>query len=290
MIYINQGPGPGGEVTFEEVAGTLSGVGNDAQAGMGIDVADVDLDGNWDVYISDIFNTLLDEDPLGNVLYLGDGQGGFSDNLAVESGVEGANSWGVNFFDADLDGLEDLYVSTIAGDDQELFYRNNGTNAMGIPTFTNVAAAAGFDTRNSRGSAVADYDRDGDLDIVVSNQNSALQLFRNDTKTTGHWLVVELEGRASNTDGINAVVEARTGTIVRRRQVKGGSSAHSQDALAVHFGLGSATVVDELRILWPSGFETVLEAVVSDQYLEVVEALLFADGFESGDLRRWSAP
>ena len=102
--------------------------------------------------------------------------------------------------------------------------------------------------------------------------------------------MLELEGRASNRDAVGTVIELTTGAVVRRRQIKGGSSAHSQDGLAVHFGLGGATVVDELRIRWPSGHETVLEDLAVDQYLQVIEALLFADGFETGDLRRWSTP
>lgn len=285
LIYQNLGA-TAEPATFYELAGTLPGVGDDAQAGMGIDAADIDLDGDWDVYISDILNTLLDELPRGNVLYLNDGAGGFSDNAAVAAGVVGDDSWGVNFFDADNDGWEDLYVSTIAGNDQELLYRNNGRVGDDPVTLTNVAEAAGLVTENSRGSAVADFDRDGDLDLAVVNQNGPLQLFRNDTANAGHWLVLELEGGASSRDAIGTLVEVTTGTVVRRRQVKGGSSAHSQDALAVHIGLGSAANVDEIRIRWASGQETVILGAAADQYLQVVEPL-FADGFESGDTSAW---
>ena len=291
LIYLNDGLREEGAVTFTEVAATMPGVGDDTQAGMGIDVADVDLDGDWDVYISDIWDTVLDEKPLGNAFYLSDGLGGYGDNSAAAAGIEGASSWGVNFFDADRDGFEDLYVSTIQNATiPEILYRNNGPDALGQVSFTNVAANAGFSTGSSRGSAIADYDRDGDLDLAVVNQNGPLQLFRNDTITSGRWLALELEGLASSRDAIGTVIEATANGVRRLRQVKGGSSAHSQDSLTVHFGLGDATVVEELKVRWASGFETVLQEVPTNQSLRVVEPLLFRDGFESGDLSAWVVP
>ncbi|MEM8931577.1 MAG: CRTAC1 family protein, partial [Acidobacteriota bacterium] len=206
---------------------------------------------------------------------------------ARTAGVVADNSWGVNFFDADLDGLEDLFVSIIVNAASEFFYRNDGVTD-GVPRFTNVAVSAGIETADTRASAAADYDRDGDVDFAVINQRGPLQLFRNDTTTDGHWLALELEGRASSRDAIGTVVEATTGSITRRRQVKGGSSAHSQDALTVHFGLGDATVVDRLVVRWPSGDETVLDDVGVDRYLRIVEPLTFRDGFDSGTTHRWS--
>ena len=288
LIYRNLGPSENGVVTFEEVSHTMPGVGDDAQAGMGIDVADIDNDGDWDIYISDLLSTVLDEEPRGNVLYLGDGANGFHDNLAPEAGVAGDSSWGVNFFDADRDGDEDLFVSIISIAEGEMLYRNDGV-IDGLSRFTNVAEAAGIETGDTRASAIADYDRDGDLDLAVMHQHGPLQLWRNDTTSDGHWLAIELKGQASNRDAVGAVVEATTGAITRMRQVKGGSSAHSQDAFAVHFGLGAAERVDELIVRWPSGEETHLYDVAADRYLEVVENRIFADPFESGNLGLWSA-
>ncbi|MEM1182732.1 MAG: CRTAC1 family protein [Acidobacteriota bacterium] len=274
---------------FQEVSGSMVGIGDDAQAGMGVDTADVDLDGDWDLYISDIFETTLDAAPLGNVFYAGDGAGGFHDNTADTLGIAAHDSWGVNFFDADADGWEDLFVSKISTADTEFLFRNDGDDGTGGHAgFTNVAADAGLVTGNARGSAVADYDRDGDLDLAVVNQNGPLQLFRNDTAHSGSYLLLELRGVMSSPDAIGTVVEARVGSLTRRRQVKGGSSAHSQDAAAVHLGLGDAPRVDELRIRWPSGHVDVLLDVEVDRHLQVVEGAIFGDGFESGDLSAWS--
>jgi hypothetical protein len=282
LLYRNLG-GVEGAAAFAEVTGTMAGIGDDAQAGMGADVADVDHDGDWDLYISDLLNTTRDELPLGNVLYLGNGDGTLADNSAPAAGVVGHNSWGVNFFDVDHDTFEDLFVATTSAANTEILYRNDGDG-----TFTNVADSAGIVTGNSRGSAVADYDRDGDLDLAVINQGGPLQLYRNDTVGTGHWLQIVLRGSESSREGIGAVVEATVGGAVLRRQLEGGSSAHSQDSRVVHFGLGDAATVDLLRVLWPSGRVDELTGVAADQRITVNEGQLFADGFESGDLSGWS--
>ena len=226
FIFRNNGDG-----TFTEVTDQSPGIGNDSQAGMGIDVADIDLDGDWDIYISDIFDTFDDEPPLGNVLYINNGDGTFQDNTANIAGVSADFSWGVNFFDVDQDGYEDLYVST-SMNRPKFLYMNNGDG-----TFTDIGNAAGISdsARNSRGSATADYDGDGDLDLAVVNQNGTLQLFRNDTDSKGNWLQLKLKATQSNRDAIGAVVKIKAGPLNMIRQVKGGSSfPNTKAALGLH--------------------------------------------------------
>ncbi len=205
----------------------------------------------------------------------------WNDNSAPAAGVIGDNTWGVNFFDADRDGWEDLYVATMQTD-TELLFRNNRDG-----TFTNVATEAGLQTFKSRGSAVADYDRDGDLDLAVVNQQGGLQLFRNDTSNAGHWLALELVATASNRDAIGTLVEVEAGSLQMMRQVKGGSSGHSQDSLVVHFGLGESEEVQEVLVRWPSGLEARLENLAADRFVTVVEGEIFRDGFEAGDTSAW---
>ena len=283
LFYRNNGDG-----TFSEISGSLAGIGNDAQAGMGIDTADIDLDGDWDLYLSDLRSTTQDEEPKGNVLYLSRGDGTWDDNSAPGAGLQGHNSWGVNFFDVDHDGDEDLYVSTMngaSGDLAEMLFVNQGGNPA---SFVNVGVTLGMTTGNARGSAVADYDGDGDLDLAVVNQAGGLQLFRNDSTELGHWLQLRLSGAPRNRDAIGTLVRLMAGGTVYRRQVKGGSSAHSQDALTLHFGLGGATVVDRVEIFWPDGRVEELLDLPADQVVRWGAGQIFADGFESGGTSGWS--
>jgi hypothetical protein len=247
------------------------GVGDDAQAAMGIDFADIDRDGDWDVYITDMFDHAyeLETGMFGNPLYLNTGGRALVENTADQAAVQANDSWGVNFFDADHDGYEDLLVATFSrAEGLSYMYRNRGDG-----TFEDVSATAGVVTAEGRGSACADYDRDGDIDVAVVNQDGVLQLFRNETQGVGHWIQIELHGTDSNADAIGAMVTVRS-TLdeldLQQRQVKGGSSAHSQDSLVTHFGTGDNELVD-FKVAWPSGVVTQRWGVAVDQRYVVVE-------------------
>ena len=276
LIFQNNGPQNNGDFTFTDVtnAGDDSStavpivIGDDAGAGMGIDVADVDLDGDWDIYMADILESenlkAHDSAPYGNIFYINQfaqtGELKFQDNSIVESGVKADFSWSVNFFDVDQDGDEDLWVGTVDGKEKFL-YRNNGVGSDGHVKFENVATATDLndETMNLRGSATADYDGDGDMDLITIQNKGPLRLFRNDSTDTGNWIQIQLvpdparAGTKTNRSAIGTLVKATAGSLHMMRQVKGGSSAHSQNSLVVHFGLGTATTIEELQILWPSG-------------------------------------
>ena len=265
LMYLNNADG-----TFTESTGLSIGFGDDTQSGMGIDVADIDHDGNWDIYISDLlFNSQDASD--GNSLNLGNGDGTFSDNVAVAHGVQGHNSWGVNFFDADQDGWEDLFVSGTGLAGQNFFYQNDQDG-----TFTDISAASGTmgsSTPNYRGAAVADYDHDGDLDLLQQETGGFLTLYQNDSANAGHWLQLDLEGTISNRSAIGAVVKIllESGGDTIKSQIVGGVSAHSQDSSIMHFGVGDRTVVKRVTVRWPQGGETSLFNVPTDQLLELSE-------------------
>lgn len=266
VIYRNIGG------VFTNNTGASPGVGDDAGAGMGIDVGDANGDGKWDIYITDLVNNGVDTSAR-NVLYLGNGDGTFQENSAGLHGAEGTDSWGVNFFDVDHDGDEDIFVSTMGQPGlPDLLLENDGTG-----DFTDVSATTGFTAiTNQRGSAIADFDRDGDLDIAVISSDQGLQLYRNDSTNLGNWLQLDLQGTASNRSAIGAIVKVRftdsvIGTKTVKRQVKGGSSAHSQDSLVVHVGVGDAAVVDGIRILWPTGGITIIQNVPVNQIMTIIQ-------------------
>ena len=259
-LYLNDGMGG-----FYDAAGLSPGLGDDALANMGVSVADVDLDGDFDLYMSD----RTTPDGACNPLYLNNGDGTFADDSALAAGIVADNSWATVFFDADLDGDEDLFVgtTTTAVSDENYFYVNQGDG-----TFTDETAAVGLKVSGAtRGGAVADYDGDGDLDLAYVDQGGALRLFRNDSIFLGHWLKVALVGQWSNRSAVGALVTVRVGEQTQMRQLLGGSGAHSQNSLVAHFGLDQDDVVDEVTIHWPSGAITRLHDVAADQMLTVEE-------------------
>ena len=270
QIYFNTGG------AFVRVFEDWSWIGDDSQAGMGIDVADLDANGTWDIYISDLLgNTPLEERPWGNVLYLGLPLGTLSDNVAVRVGVNGDDSWGVNFMDADQDGWEDLYVATMAGAETDLFFHN-----LRDGTMVNIGVGLGINVGDGRGSAVADYDRDGDLDIAVVNQAGSLQLFRNDSAMPGGWLQLDLRGVASNRSAIGAVVKVTGAGHTQLRQVKGGSGGHSQSSLVIHVGLGALAQV-AVEVYWPAGGVASWNRQPANQRLVLSEGAV-CDGVPAG--------
>lgn len=249
VIYQNNGDG-----TFTDITGLSPGVGDDSGSCMGVDVADIDLNGTWDLYASDVFATQNDASR-GNPLYLGNGDGTFQENSAVAAGVDADFSWGVNFVDLDLDGYEDLFVAGKLT--SATFLYNNNQDG----TFADVTASsglAGLSIGELRGAATSDYDHDGDMDIVVVRHNGQLFLLRNDTETNRRWLKLNLVGVQSNKNAIGAIVKLTTKRgLTMMRQIKGGVSSHSQSSLDVHFGTKRAGV-EQIEIQWPSGIVDVL--------------------------------
>ncbi len=148
-------------------------------------------------------------------------------------------------------------------------------------TFNAVSQAAGIAAGSARGSATADYDHDGDLDLAIVSQSGALQLYQNNSTNIGRWIVINLLAKESNLDAIGSVIKVQTEKSQQQHQVKGGNSAHSQSSLNVHFGLANEEMIDRIIVDWPSGRQTVLKAVKTNQYLMIYEDdTIFIDGFE----------
>jgi enediyne biosynthesis protein E4 len=267
--------------TFSEV-GYLAGVAvsSDGQfeAGMGTDAADVSGNGRMDIIVTHLDTQLAR-------LYQNTGDGSF-DDATFRSKLSYAtfhlSGFGTRFFDYDNDGTRDLvmanghvldniqrYHSETAYAEPKLMFRNNG---RGI--FENVSDQLGPDLllpRVSRGLAVGDYDNDGDLDILVSNNGQAPQLLRNDHENENHWLQILLIGTKSNRDGVGARVKLTAGDLVLYDQRKGGMSYQSAQDPRLHFGLGQRGKVDSVEIKWPSGAVTTLHNLNCDQIIAVQE-------------------
>ena len=117
------------------------------------------------------------------------------------------------------------------------------------------------------GSAAADFDRDGKVDLVVTALGEPAELWRNVSPNENHWIVVKLTGSRSNRDGIGARVRIGSQTNLMTTSVGYASSSHD----GVHFGLGKARSIETIEILWPSGRAQVLKGVAADQVLQVRE-------------------
>lgn len=189
--------------------------------------------------------------------------------IAAENQTEDLLGYGVSCNAADInnDGWEDFFVRNGALPDvttPSVMYLNNQNR-----TFSEVSSVLGETPGDSRGVAFADFDLDGDLDLLVTGATGfRTQLWRNDTPTNNHWITLKLEGTHSNRAAIRARIEVTTDIQTTMKEVSGGTGRGSFNDLPVEFGLGEAT---EIKIFWPSGIEQTLTDVAMDQILDVTE-------------------
>lgn len=276
FLFINKHNG-----TFEDVS-LLSGIaaseGGKYEAGMGIDAADVDGGGWLDVYITHL-DFELDR------LYHNNQDGTFSD-YTYPSGIGNKaillSGVAAKFLDYDNDGWDDilqlngamldnihLYHSEVSYKEPLLMFRN-----LGEGKFDKVSESLGPDFMRpiaGRGLATADFDNDGDIDIVTNNRGESPSLLRNDGGNANHWLTVLLIGTRSNRDGIGAALKLTSQGFVEVKQAKGGMSYMSASDPRIHFGLGNRTRIDSLEITWPSGRVDRLTNVPADRIIAVRE-------------------
>ena len=276
LLFMNNRDG-----TFRE-EGVLRGVAfsDDGmeQAGMGIAVGDVALDGHLD-----LFKTHFLDDA--NILYHNDGKGNFDDVTGTSRlGVETRYiCWGAGIVDLDNDGLPDVFIVTghvypqvertlpqYPGKTPRAVFRNLGNGA-----FEELMEEAGpgvVATLCSRGCAFGDFDNDGDVDVLIVNLNDPPSLLRNDVSGKSNWIKVKLQGVKSNRSAIGARVLAHYGGKTQAQAVMSQSSFFSCNDPRLHFGLGTSSAVD-IDVYWPSGLHEAFKQLPTNQLVTIKEGV-----------------
>jgi hypothetical protein len=293
-FFINKGDG-----TFEDV--TEKAIGIDSKKGMNCDWGDFDGDGYFDIYVTNITDDYMRE---GNFLWKNNGNLTFTDVSRELNVYDTGWGWAAKFLDYDNDGWQDIYVVNgwvSAGKDsyvpdifsmvikpnidfadarnwppmgnkslsgyqkKRLFHNQRGQ------IFKDTAPQHGVDsTRDGRGIAIADFDRDGRMDMFVSNANAEPFLYRN-TAPARNWIEFQLEGRKSNRSAVGSVVKVTAGGRTTSHFVNGGNGFASQSTLTVHAGLADSAKADKVEVRWPSGERQTFTALASNKTYKLIE-------------------
>jgi len=249
--FVDEGP----------ISGAALNQNGNPEGSMGIASGDFDLDGDEDLFVTNIVGET-------SVLYVNDGRGNFED-ARVKSGLAALTAaftgFGTDWIDYDNDGWPDLFVANGAvniveaqrGQPSPYRMRNQLFHNLSGRRFEETSAAAGpafARAEIGRGAAFGDVDNDGDVDIVVTNNNGPVRLLLNQAAPRNHWLQVRLDERPGNRFGIGALVGVeRGGRPTSWRRVRTDGSYLSASDARVHFGLGATPSIDAVVVQWPDG-------------------------------------
>ena len=265
---------------FEE-RGLAAGIGYDetgrARAGMGVDIASVENDGVLSIAIGNFSREALS-------LYRQAAGAVFVDAAGKARLVQSTLrplTFGLRFFDYDLDGLQDLILAN-GHIEPDINAVQKEINYEQVPQlFWNAGAGQLLDASEktgglflqglvARGLAVGDFDADGDLDVLMSSNGGPAYLLRNEGPT-GNAVALDLTGKTPNLDAIGARVKATVGEQLQTRMVRTGSSYLSHSPLTLTFGLGAAQQIDRLEIRWPDGSVEQLPSIAAGARYDIAQ-------------------
>ncbi|MGB2625521.1 MAG: CRTAC1 family protein, partial [Candidatus Acidiferrum sp.] len=280
-LYQNLRNGKFKDIAVE--AGLAFSIEGKARAGMGVDVADFENTGKPGIIITNFDNEMIG-------LYKPSAKG--YDDVAMQTGLGPASrntlGFGCAFFDANLDGLLDIAVANGHIDETVRNIRGNVGYAQPAQLFINQGkmkfydaaseVGGGFDQpKVGRGLAVGDFDRDGDLDLLLTTNNGPAYLYRNDQLDGNRSIRFHLIGTKSNRDAIGAVVQIYYNGQIASRMVRSGSSYLSQSEFPVTFGLAKQDRIDRVVIRWPSGATEEYRNLAAGKAFQVTEQKGFTE-------------
>jgi hypothetical protein len=277
FLFVNRGKGK-----FDEIATTAGVAYSDsgrARSGMGVDSADFNNDGWMGLFVANLDREMF-------ALYKNNHDETF-DDVALPTGIGKAtkfmSGWGLKFFDYDNDGDLDLFLAN--GNPDDLISSLHGEVTYEEPlmlfhntgkSFQDVSAQSGpvfAMPLSSRGLALGDFDNDGAVDVLISVNNGAPLLLRNNAGRHNHWLGIHLRGKKSNPDAIGAVVTYQAGDLKRRRVKVGGGSYLSSHDPRIVLGLGKREKLEWLEVKWPvpGGTTQRFTGLPTNRYITIVE-------------------
>ena len=277
FLFVNRGDG-----RFEEIGASAGVAYSDTgrpRSGMGVDSADVNQDGWMDLFVANI-------DHENYALYQNNHDNTFDDvagGMGIASATRLMSGWGLKFFDYDNDGNLDLFISNGNPDDliqvyhKDVSYQEPPLLFRGTSTgFQNVSGQSGpiFQRPlSARGLAVGDFDNNGAIDVLISVNDGAPLLLRNQVGSQNHWLGVKLVGTRANRDAVGARITYQAGDLKRSRMKVGGGSFLSSHDPRVVLGLGNRTKLDWLEIKWPLPSKAVerFTDLPLDRYITIIE-------------------
>ena len=275
FYYENKGGGSFADISWES-GGSVNEHG-EPEGSMGLTIGDYNNDTMIDIFVTNFVEQ-------SNTLYENEGNNSFVDqtaNLGLFPTGLNDSGWGTKFIDFDNDGWLDIFI--VNGHTDERLEERFPTDTYAQPNymlrnvkaerFVDVSDAVGLrklQDKVGRGSAFADFDNDGDVDVLVINKNDKPTLLRNDGGDRLNWIAIRALGVDSNRDGIGAKILVESDGLRRRFEVRASDSYLSSNDVRVHVGLG-ATVSADIEIQWPSGQRDRYERVTANRFYLAVE-------------------